>query len=248
MAFVVDTKTHDLTAGYGPRKPFLVNGVWTNPFHYAMDFAPEQRGTLTKTYAPKRARVLSVGTKRDAGRFVIAYVPDWNKWIRYCHLSSYGVRAGQELAEAQYVGKLGATGNASGVHLHFEVYEDEGLTRRIDPKPYIWHEPSPTGYAINGGKAAAPVPAPPVPPPAKPRPSLRVGATVRLSTPWRRFRYSTLTDGPNGRSGPPMEPRSLPAGDYRVTKLDRGNPMLSGHGMQGWVNGHELYRRGGVIG
>lgn len=182
MVFIVDTQTHNLTAGYGPRRVFYVNGVRTAPFHYGMDFAPEIKGTNTILYMPKAGTVRSVGTKRDAGRYVIAYIPQWNKWIRYCHMQSYAVRTGDRLPEAHPVGRMGATGTATGVHVHFEVYEDEALTKRIDPKPFIWHEPNPVHY-----KAHAPIPAQPAPKPA-PKPQIPVvNGRVKLDTRWAAY-------------------------------------------------------------
>ena len=40
---------------------------------------------------------------------------------RYAHLSSVHVSIGQQVSQGQTLGIIGATGNAQGVHLHFEV-------------------------------------------------------------------------------------------------------------------------------
>jgi murein DD-endopeptidase MepM/ murein hydrolase activator NlpD len=39
----------------------------------------------------------------------------------YAHLSRVAVRVGQRVATGQLVGRAGASGEASGPHLHFEV-------------------------------------------------------------------------------------------------------------------------------
>lgn len=158
MAFPVNTKTNNLTGSFGPRQPIkLLNGGWSGGYHYGMDFAPEQRGMHNAVYAYKGGTVTSVGYRSDAGRYVIVYIPSKRIWIRYCHLSSYSVGAGQSVQEAQFLGRMGATGNVNGVHLHFEIYTDSGLSRRVNPYDYIWYEKNPADFAINGGKASAPV-------------------------------------------------------------------------------------------
>ncbi|MDP4154594.1 MAG: M23 family metallopeptidase [Bacillota bacterium] len=52
----------------------------------------------------------------------------------YAHLSSIGVKAGQTVEKGSAIGVMGATGDATGVHLHFEVYKNGALQ---DPLNYI---------------------------------------------------------------------------------------------------------------
>jgi murein DD-endopeptidase MepM/ murein hydrolase activator NlpD len=48
----------------------------------------------------------------------------------YAHLSKIEVQKGQNIQTLTEIGKMGATGRASGDHLHFEVYENN---KRINP-------------------------------------------------------------------------------------------------------------------
>lgn len=52
----------------------------------------------------------------------------------YAHLSRIGVEVGQELKAGDQIGNIGATGNVTGPHLHFEVYID-GVA--VDPLLFL---------------------------------------------------------------------------------------------------------------
>lgn len=53
---------------------------------------------------------------------------------RYAHLSSLTVSTGQYVTKGQTIGYEGSTGNSTGPHLHFEVYENG---YRVNPWPFI---------------------------------------------------------------------------------------------------------------
>ncbi len=53
---------------------------------------------------------------------------------RYAHLDSYAVRKGARVDAGDVIGAVGATGKATGPHLHFEVIVDGDL---IDPSPVL---------------------------------------------------------------------------------------------------------------
>ena len=52
----------------------------------------------------------------------------------YAHLSRVDVAVGQQVAKGQQIGAIGATGMATGDHLHFEVRVNNTPT---DPMPYL---------------------------------------------------------------------------------------------------------------
>ncbi|MBL5972427.1 MAG: M23 family metallopeptidase [Candidatus Leucobacter sulfamidivorax] len=53
---------------------------------------------------------------------------------RYAHLIAYAVKAGDEVQAGQLIGYVGATGAATGNHLHFELELPGGF---VDPMPYL---------------------------------------------------------------------------------------------------------------
>jgi len=52
----------------------------------------------------------------------------------YAHMSGLAVSVGQSVSQGQTIGYVGATGRATGTHLHFEVYVGDG---RVDPTQYF---------------------------------------------------------------------------------------------------------------
>jgi murein DD-endopeptidase MepM/ murein hydrolase activator NlpD len=52
----------------------------------------------------------------------------------YGHMSSLKVRVGQKVSKGSAIGIMGATGDATGVHLHFEVYKNGSL---VNPLSYL---------------------------------------------------------------------------------------------------------------
>jgi murein DD-endopeptidase MepM/ murein hydrolase activator NlpD len=83
---------------------------------------------------------------RDGGLFVagcgwyVDILHAGNVITRYCHqmVRPY-VKPGQSVAAGEVIGLSGASGNASGPHLHFEVHlnGDPGPLGAVDPIPYM---------------------------------------------------------------------------------------------------------------
>ena len=56
----------------------------------------------------------------------------------YAHLSSVDVRTGQRVGARDVIGRSGSSGNASGAHLHFEVWR---WGQQVDPVPLLGGHP-----------------------------------------------------------------------------------------------------------
>lgn len=52
----------------------------------------------------------------------------------YAHQSSIGVSQGQSVARGEFIGRMGATGNVTGSHLHFETRTSSGA---VNPRNYL---------------------------------------------------------------------------------------------------------------
>ncbi len=68
-----------------------------------------------------------------AGIYVVEVV-DQHVRLLYCHLWRVQVAAGESVMPGEVVGEVGATGLATGAHLHFEVQVDG---RPIDPASWL---------------------------------------------------------------------------------------------------------------
>lgn len=96
--------------------------------HKGIDIARPSDRTIK---AADNGRVISAGYDGGYGNKVVI---DHNNGIKtvYAHLSSISVSVGQVVSQGQKLGIMGSTGNSTGIHLHFEVYENGHLKNPVD--------------------------------------------------------------------------------------------------------------------
>jgi hypothetical protein len=73
--------------------------------------------------AARSGEVAFVGEQSGYG-LTILINHDGHRATRYAHLSEAHVKAGEAVVEGQVIAKSGASGRATGPHLHFELLED----------------------------------------------------------------------------------------------------------------------------
>jgi murein DD-endopeptidase MepM/ murein hydrolase activator NlpD len=94
--------------------------------HLGTDYAAS---TGTRIWATAKGRIAFAGRKGGYGKLVeIEHANGYR--TRYAHLSRIHVRGGQTVQKAEVVGRVGATGLATGPHLHYELLKDG---RHINP-------------------------------------------------------------------------------------------------------------------
>lgn len=116
-----------LSSPFGLRRFF--NGEERNP-HSGLDFAAN-RGTSIK--APAAGKVILIGDYFFNGKTVFL---DHGQGLisMFCHLSAIDVKLGDEIPRGGHIGKVGATGRATGPHLHWNVSLNDA---RVDPAIFI---------------------------------------------------------------------------------------------------------------
>jgi murein DD-endopeptidase MepM/ murein hydrolase activator NlpD len=91
--------------------------------HPAIDLAAP---TGTPVVAAAAGQVIYAGWKRSGGGVgggIVVWINHNGKlYTTYNHLSAEIVRVGQNVVAGQRIGSVGMTGNATGPHLHFEVW------------------------------------------------------------------------------------------------------------------------------
>lgn len=86
-------------------------------------------------------RAAAAGTVTQAGDASDGYgnsvfIDHGNGYLtHYAHQSRIAVTVGQKVKAGQVIGYEGATGDATGPHLHFEVHQ--GMWNQIDPAPFM---------------------------------------------------------------------------------------------------------------
>lgn len=123
-AFFLPTSAYTLTSHYGDS-----GSMWSSGHHTGLDFAAP---TGTPVKAVGSGKITSAGWSGAYGYRIVLELPDGTE-IWYCHLSSMSVTGGS-VAGGDTIGRVGATGNVTGPHLHLEVRQG-GVT--VDPLSWL---------------------------------------------------------------------------------------------------------------
>jgi peptidoglycan hydrolase-like protein with peptidoglycan-binding domain len=119
-ALTADPPTAPLALAWPVAQPVLGDpfGPRGDRFHSGVDF-PAARGT--PVYAARAGQVVYAGWRAGGWGFLVTIAHGSGERTMYAHLGRIDVRLGVWVAQGVRVGTVGATGDASGPHLHFEV-------------------------------------------------------------------------------------------------------------------------------
>ncbi|MGW7275735.1 M23 family metallopeptidase [Streptomyces sp. NPDC054864] len=126
-SFTLPVASYTLTGTFG--QP---GSMWSSGYHTGLDFA-------APTGTPIKA--IHSGTIKEAGwagaygyRTILELDDGTELW--FCHQSSMNVSAGQKVTTGETIGRVGATGNVTGAHLHLEVHPG-GDSTGVDPAAWL---------------------------------------------------------------------------------------------------------------
>jgi murein DD-endopeptidase MepM/ murein hydrolase activator NlpD len=101
--------------------------------HAGIDLAAPMR---TPEYAAKDGVVLRAGTATGFGLAIWILHANGDVTV-YGHMDSLSVKPGQYVQAGQTIALMGARGEATGPHLHFEVHRGSEYGNKIDPVPWL---------------------------------------------------------------------------------------------------------------
>lgn len=140
-----------ITSEFSPARKHPITGKVQ--MHAGIDIA---NATGTPIYAAYAGTVEKTGTNCVAGRTGLGILirnPDGEKQY-YGHLSVSSVKAGQSVARGERIGSMGATGNVTGSHLHFETWNTAGTP--VNPRIHFnYHGVVPGSKPVGTSGAAS---------------------------------------------------------------------------------------------
>ncbi|WHM41297.1 M23 family metallopeptidase [Streptomyces sp. BPTC-684] len=125
-SFSLPVASYTITSTFGE-----AGSMWSSGHHTGLDFAAP---TGTPLKAIHGGTVKSAGWSGSYGYRTVIELEDGSE-LWYCHQSSIAVSAGQKVTTGETIGRVGATGNVTGPHLHLEVHTPGGTG--IDPMAWL---------------------------------------------------------------------------------------------------------------
>lgn len=131
------TRTYDLSGGYNHRGTDIFSWPfpWTKMDNNEVEIIAAAAGTIIARFDGNPDKNCAFCTSACNWNAVYVRQADGSvAW--YGHLKSGTLTSkaiGASVVAGEYLGVMGSSGNSTGPHLHFEVWETEALTKLVDP-------------------------------------------------------------------------------------------------------------------
>lgn len=93
------------------------NLKWAAGFHTGIDLI----GGNDVIYATCNGIITKTGFDKSYGNYIVLKNDVDGRFHWFCHLSEIWIKTNQRVTRASRIGKMGATGNVTGKHLHYEI-------------------------------------------------------------------------------------------------------------------------------
>ncbi|GGV39581.1 M23 family metallopeptidase [Streptomyces spectabilis] len=125
-SYTLPASSYVLTSHFGDS-----GSMWSSGQHTGLDFAGSSGSPLKAVHS---GTITEAGWAGAYGYRTVLKLDDGTE-IWYCHQSSLSVSVGQKVSTGDVIGRMGGTGNVTGVHLHLEVRTSGGGA--IDPLSWL---------------------------------------------------------------------------------------------------------------
>jgi hypothetical protein len=136
--FLGNANTFSITQAYGctglALEPYNPKHPQCSHYHEGIDFANGRTGTAVYSPIGGQGTVTHVGSPELAYGNSYVQVNYGNYDVIYGHLQNANVKVGDVVNQGDMIGWVGAKGNVTGPHLHFEVRPHNGVYgTSVDP-------------------------------------------------------------------------------------------------------------------
>ncbi|MEW2067251.1 M23 family metallopeptidase [Streptomyces sp. NPDC007346] len=125
-SYTLPASSYTITSTYGQS-----GALWSSGQHTGTDFAGAAGSPLKAVHS---GTITAAGWAQSYGYRTVLQLEDGTE-IWYAHQSSIDVSVGQQVSTGDTIGRMGATGNVTGVHLHLEVRTAGGSA--MDPIAWL---------------------------------------------------------------------------------------------------------------
>ncbi len=107
-------------------------------FHYGHPAIDIAAPLGTSIVAAAGGTVIYAGWKSNGGGYQVWIAHGSGLYTTYNHMSSVSVSVGEHVGRAQFVGRVGSTGNSTGPHCHFEVWRGPVWSGGVRVNPLLY--------------------------------------------------------------------------------------------------------------
>lgn len=124
-----------LTGQFKVTCPYHKKGsTWLAGWHTGIDLVNSDK----KIYGTCDGYVYKTGIDKSYGNYIVIKENNAERYHWFCHLSKFNVKKNDKVTRVSVIGEMGKTGNANGVHLHYEIRKADNVYNNTEnPADYM---------------------------------------------------------------------------------------------------------------